>query len=235
MASAPWASNPWLWVVSFKREVPALENGHRKERPILFRGSMVRAILEGRKTQTRRVMSPQPTEGGLRAGWHWTARGGWDYPIDDRPSSKRALVSVCPYGMPGDRLWVRETWQAWNCTSHEHDEWEPITREARMVPWAEWFEQNGHPEAIEYRADGKSQGPWTPAIHMPRWACRLVLEVTDVRVERLQDISEEDAKAEGLCFDGKWWLGAEHPVKETPKVYPHATQAFQSLWEEIHG
>lgn len=144
-----------------------------KEKPIIFNAPMVRAILEGRKTQTRRIMKPQPE---LRLGGflHWKdcqwADGGLGFP-------KSGIPDHAPY-LPGDRLWVRETFsvhQTQAITAHRAD--------------GEEFED----------ADGCRWKPkWTPSIHMPRWASRITLEVTDVRAERLQDISEEAANAEGV-------------------------------------
>lgn len=137
-----------------------------KERPILFNGKMVRAILDGRKTQTRRVLDPQP---------EYTAS-------DEVVVFADGSRSICPFGQPGDRLWVRETWTTRYCTQEE---------------------DGVQGDVPVFRADyeyDSSEVCWTPSIHMPRWACRLVLEVTDLRVERLQEISEEDAKAEGSAF-----------------------------------
>lgn len=134
-----------------------------KERPILFSGPMVRAILAGRKTQTRRVV--KLNDAGR------VARGGRQWHIDD---DHAALA--CPYGQPGDRLWVRET-------------------------WARAYVHQALSEHYVYAAGDNSTdygGPWKPSIHMPRAASRITLEVTDVRVERLQDISEADAIAEGM-------------------------------------
>ena len=132
------------------------------EHPILFSGPMVRAILEGRKTQTRRVMKPQPDEGKMRwTGSHWEMYLG--YPIGHD-------VPISLYGQPGDLLWVRETWGTiLDC------------------------------EGYIYRADGPHDGVrrWYPSIHMPRVASRLTLRITDVRVQRVQEISEEDARDEG--------------------------------------
>jgi hypothetical protein len=157
---------------------------HTKERPILFSAPMVRALLDGRKTQTRRVVKsigkdegfvvcerddetwwPHRSDDGERC-WHTVKRGGHEYQ-DDTPHS-------CPYGAPGDLLWVRETWS-----------------KARSCNCSDIF----------YRADGETSGRqtafsfieresrWRPSIHMPRWASRITLEVTGVRVERLQEIS----------------------------------------------
>jgi len=157
-----------------------------KERPILFSGPMVRAILEGRKTQTRRVVKPQPAHiPGI----------GTVLNIDT------ITGRACPYGNPGDRLWVREAWA--------HRRW--MLGDASPNP------------TTVYRADGedlKGCARWRPSIHMPRWASRIALEVVSVRVERLQDISEEDAKAEGI----DWVIG-----------YRSRIPLFSALWERING
>jgi hypothetical protein len=150
-----------------------------RERPILFSGPMVRAVCERRKTCTRRVMKPQPERrdsppGSLRAdGWSWRVGEPRPPRLESWPRHDgfaEALAKYCPYGVPGDRLWVRETW-------------------ARVTD-----------DTIQCRADDPKliDGPWKPSIHMPRWASRLTLEVTEVRVQRVQEISEEDARAEGL-------------------------------------
>ena len=140
-----------------------------KERPILFSGPMVRAILSGNKTQTRRILKPQPCElpdfniGGLSINIHGSVYGAFS------PDCPR---KTCPYGQPGDRLWVRETWAPLAVSS----------------------------KGAYYRADieNPKRGGWKPSIHMPRWASRITLEVTGARVERLQDISRGDAIAEGV-------------------------------------
>lgn len=136
-----------------------------KERPILFSAPMVRAILEGRKTQTRRVMKPQPYK-----------------PSDSNEYAIKSLVS--PFGQPGDRLWVRETWSL--CQSE--DKCPVEDKVAYMADLKDW--KGVYP----YGWSGK----WSPSIHMPRWASRILLEITDVRVERLQDISNDDVRAEGV-------------------------------------
>ncbi|MBA3852911.1 MAG: hypothetical protein C0503_00770 [Gemmatimonas sp.] len=164
------------------------------ERPILFSGPMVRAILAGHKTQTRRVVrgdfdTIQPsvmTTDGKMLESHWTATG---------PAGRVGLVS--PYGVDGHKLWVRETWD--------------------FRPWA--TEDAPTAVRVAYAADGEQRdvvapadwnptlfgtARWRPSIHMPRWASRLTLEVTDVRVERLQCMSEEDAIAEGVVAPARW-------------------------------
>lgn len=166
-----------------------------KEHPILFSGPMIRAILEDRKTQTRRIVKPQPDAQlfSINSGPEWTYPDRLD---PDEPDWDR--VRLCPYGKPGDRLWVRETWR------------------------------NGPDKAL-YRATDDSGTPsirWKPSIHMPRAYSRISLEVTAVRVERVQDISEKDAWAEG--------------VHSIARRLPYsgddlASVAFSGLWQEING
>lgn len=175
-------------------------------RPILFSALMVRAILARTKTQTRRIVKPQPhwldAEHGklCSAGWAW--RGPADVPrlrhFSEASSFANALRGFCPYGQPGSRLWVRETWhtidgeRAFYRADYKHD-----------------------PEG-----DREHGITWRPSIHMPRWASRITLEVTAVRVERLQDISEADARAEGI----------------TPLAnHPSDVAAYRELWEQING
>lgn len=153
-----------------------------KERPILFSAPMVRAILEGRKTVTRR-----PVKG---AGLNFLADFTPEYVA--MPEN-----SFCPYGQPGDRLWVRETWYC----DHFEVQKGPYLQPADMHD----LDQSREDGELVYAADGlapyeQEQPTWKPSIHMPRWACRILLEITEVRVERLQNISEDQAKAEGCFF-----------------------------------
>ncbi|MDR5867974.1 hypothetical protein [Halomonas koreensis] len=187
-----------------------------KERPILFNDEMVRALLDGRKTQTRRLVKNQPagdTQGNdcraakVAGGFQWQHRGG---------ASK---VFTCPYGKSGDQLWVRETWGALFTDP-------PGTPGGRKP-------QPG--DDIRYRADPGQDWqwrdgslPWRPSIHMPRWACRILLEVTAVRVERLQDITEDDARAEG-CDNSSTEAAHECGWYEKPR------RAFRRVWEQING
>jgi hypothetical protein len=170
------------------------------ERPILFSAPMVRAILAGTKTQTRRVVKPAHKAWIEMPVTHQL--GEWD---------KRPL----PYGKPGDRLWVRETWQAVS----GNDRARHIMTHPR--PDRGWLEYAATPRADEpaYK--------WRPSIHMPRWASRITLEVTGVRVERLQDISEADAMAEGVHYSllEKIQAGQDR----------WARHAYKKLWESIHG
>ena len=156
-----------------------------KERPILFSGPMVRAILAGTKTQTRRVVKPQTailTDA--------TARSIGIQP----PARENPPVIPCPYGAPGDLLWVRETHAIVPASAYR------CSREEDGSPVPHRVSPDGEEWAV-YRAGWSRSDPhrWRPSIHMPRWASRLTLRVTDVRVERLQAISEADARAEGVA------------------------------------
>lgn len=166
-----------------------------KERPILFNGPMVRAILSGAKTQTRRVVkgSRYRHEINRDGVWFEDEYGDW-------------FKGPCPFGEPGDRLWVRETFT------------DVSTGDMRA---------QGH-RPVWYRADGSSDADdslcrWTPSIHMPRWASRISLEVTGVRVERLQEISEADARSEGC------------PHAPVDQDWSQCRRWFQEQWLSIYG
>lgn len=189
-----------------------------RERPILFSAPMVRAILDGRKTVTRRVVTRRVWEPEEKR--HVIARPFMNYTVglieQDIP---------CPYGAPGDRLWVRETW----------------------APFVRGDGGDGWVELLTYRADdaevpipaGKSEWwrhqtkdgdyRWRPSIHMPRWAARITLEVTEVSVERLQEITREDAIAEGC----PGWGQFDHHTLEYDCEYPE--EEFRSLWDSINA
>lgn len=200
-----------------------------KERPILFSAPMVRAILDGSKTQTRRIVKPQPLAGFLRDGdvsfdgfhphepiaqWSAEAVGGGAF---------KSEFKECPYGQPGDRLWVRETWAIAS----------KATDLVKVYYGAS--EKQSHTEFHEYFPVDLAEGlqptwpKYRPSIHMPRWASRILLEVTGVRVERLQDISEEDAWNEGV----QDWMGKETPWKG--HLAPVSVHAYATLWEQING
>lgn len=176
-----------------------------KSHPILFSGDMVRAILEGRKTQTRRLAKPQPFSGNgpwdadlarnieraTNDGATWTFHARHEH-ADGKGSTTGGCVVKCPYGAPGDELWVRETFNTLS------PYWCDILRAGTASP--EETEQ-AREFACDYRADrGDKPYPfkWTPSIHMPRWASRITRKVTDVRVQRLMDASEADIIAEGF-------------------------------------
>jgi hypothetical protein len=175
-----------------------VEFGAPRERPILFNAAMVRAILSGTKTQTRRPMKPQPPgdEAPLAVEWFTPSvirANGEMEPADEDVFGAYAeeWSRVCPFGAPGDRLWVRETWT-------------PIVGEDFADGTANVVFQAGGSHALAGsdrcgRPREMPQGTrWRPSIHMPRWASRLTLEVTGVRVERAAGISTEDIIAEGL-------------------------------------
>lgn len=201
-----------------------------KERPILFSGPMVRAILEGRKTQTRRVVKPQPFMVLSAADWHSRAMSGVD-PYGCRPMGSHVLEEMgatCPHGTVGDRLWVRETWSPSTSTI-------PLARVPKADPRATydvkiWYAaSNDRPTWAETK--------WRPSIHMPRWASRIMLEITGVRVERLREISEEDAIAEGvseIVVPGIEYGPYGDPVQPLDCSATDRDR-FDHLWQSIHG
>ncbi len=189
-----------------------------KERPILFSAPMIRAILDGRKSQTRRAMKPQPD--AVHDGEPYWFIGGYRTRMD----ANNPLV--CPYGFPGSRLWVRETCRAEELPSGldgvrylADDCFIPIENtEAASDAWLSLA-------AYGQRIGGHHKCRNVPSIHMPRWASRITLEITGIRVEQLQDISEADAMAEGI--DPKFpqdeqWANA-------------ARMRFADIWESING
>ena len=187
-----------------------------KERPILFNAPMVRAILDGRKTVTRRAVKPQPA-GEIRRGEpdfnHWIDTKYWERQNQKENRGIGTRGFACPYGQPGgDRLYVRETWAA----PHAYDHLPP-----RLIP---------QDARIHYAATEDRGGLlWRPSIHMPRWASRITLEVTGVRVEPLNAISNDDAKAEGAEF----WRN-DGTLTELPPCSEHR-YAFEDLWTSING
>ena len=193
------------------------------DKPILFSAPMIRALLDGRKSMTRRVLKPikGTTFADLQRGpEHSSGIGFWATPPREKLGEPRYAV--------GDQLWVREAWQG----LVEHDALKP----SDIWPGSD----------IIYNAD-RPDAPWLsrkrPGMFMPRWASRLTLTVTDVRVQRLQDISEQDAIAEGVCQMAE---DSDHPVmweglsrKDrtglTVATYGSNRKAFQHLWESING
>lgn len=184
-----------------------------KERPILFSGEMVKAILNGRKTQTRRVISPQPPEGYKWTGWILSTTGSnsdvgkaqWNFGdttminLIRRPSHKVR----CLFGAIGDRLWVRETW--YQITNKDFSKGQII-----------------------YRTDGweredKGFMGWKPSIHMPRWASRITLEITGIRAERVQNISEDDCWHEGIS------------LARVPTNTVGYRDIYQELWDSLNA
>jgi len=173
-------------------------------RPILFSGPMIRAILDGRKTQTRRVARLISSGRVARAGRNW------------HPDDPNAVLA-CPFGQPGDRLWVRETW----CMAGPAGTYDEAPADGRPCwPDALPVEQRCFYRATEPGVDGG----WVPSIHMPRWASRISLEVIGSRIERLQQISDADSMAEGVAV-GKMSMGHIFTAREL----------FTGLWESING
>ena len=173
-----------------------------KERPILFSGPMVRAILSGAKTQTRRAMKPQPT---LKpdGSEHWwpSADVRMMVGVESFLASKEdptIAPSFCPFGGIGDRLWVRETWQS--VPFGPHRDW-PGCPDLRPRKTCEL----NRARVVIWRADGEMPGPeiWRPSIHMPRWAVRNWLEITEVRCGRVREMSDDDLAAAGFPPDNR--------------------------------
>lgn len=213
-----------------------------KERPIIFSAEMIKAILAGRKTQTRRIIKLQPPCDGQnwqistlvdttarenlkhRGKQCWVVMDGLnEIDCNDRYFSP-------PYGYVGDRLWVRETW------CHKWEDSGPVyNTEGNFDNTCVWYyATDDEPEAVDddgwlkFNKNGCQASPWKPSIHMPHWASRITLEITNIRVERLQDISEEDAKAEG-CESILENAGTIQARRGTVR------RAFSILWDSIHG
>lgn len=192
-----------------------------KERPILFSAPMVRAILADQKTVTRRPIKVQPhidASGNFCVGSSNYGQDGYGKPV-----TKHFVSGCCPYGKSGDRLWVRESF--WGCDLPGYGD-QPC-----VVYDDEWLGKEYKP--AEARPWGRKFGR-IPSIHMPREASRILLEITDVRVERLQDISEEQARAEGITDGGCVNCGNNEPCGcDFPA--PCAVDSFVHLWSSING
>ena len=198
-----------------------------KERPIIFGAPMVRAILSGSKSQTRRVVKPQPERSGDGVLMWGASHRGMRFGVEGMDVPPGVLVR-CPYGIGGDRLYVRETWMpdaprdgTWAGVAFFGCKGSPLS----MIP-----AQYRTPEHVIHRAswDGHDMVGWKPSIHMPRWASRITLEVTGVRVERLQDISIADALAEGVDVHKDHWAKNRNHICSP-------VQAFADLWKSING
>lgn len=207
------------------------------DKPILFSAEMVRAILEGRKTQTRRIVNLKGHAGQqvpLRfkytiAGW-WSVCEGEErfITIGGEKIDGGLIGSIkCPFGKIGNRLWVRETWRLWDSKSFTSfgEPLDPDVIEGSLSVYSKEYLKS---RPLDYHATNNDEGPWRPSIHMPRWASRITLEITGIRVERLQDITEEDAKAEGVDLNGP--IGNISEYLKWPYAYH-----FANLWESING
>lgn len=255
-----------------------MASNEMKERPILFSSPMVRAILEGRKTMTRRVVKPQPDLSILKESYRDLEFGFRRMPVlgpthvphewgfcakYDKPNCVPIYGYKCPYGTIGDRLWVKEAWRvgAWDDESHsiavDYQADNFIRREWLPCDPPEMYTRLRHQSVMDaIRANapvdkdgifswspGNSPCRWRPSIYMPRWASRLTLEITDIRVERLRDITRDDAMEEGVervdpysitpdlppgmpaCwkdYAGKGWLAS--PI-----------ESFRTLWDSINA
>ena len=181
-----------------------------KERGVVFNDDMVRAILEGRKTQTRRPVKNVRADNCLVIRKPTKKRNGVYTHVMDAPKH-----GLCPFGNVGDRIWVRETFNAFWL---DNDVIQEIKDGVSLAS-----------ELCDYKADysdsSKPAEGWTPSIHMPRWASRILLEITDVRVERLHDMSEADAKAEGAS-------PATYKITPPEAVY---RVGFGDIWRSIYG
>ena len=185
-----------------------------KERPILFNAPMVRALMAGTKTQTRRIFKPDRMTWDANGRYTTYAMRGGELSITGSgPFKPSSWLHYCPYGQPGgDRLYVRETWAA----PHAYDHLPP-----RLIP---------QDARIHYAATEDRGGLlWRPSIHMPRWASRITLEVTGVRVEALQDIDMADALAEGISDTGALILDSAGNEQGGPIA------EYAVLWEQING
>ena len=199
-----------------------------KEKPILFNTEMVTAILDDRKTQTRRVinhfgngwhykkllcdwaLSEQPCQfSGGETPWQYLGKGepkegDWLWTLQTAVNDNACFPIRCPYGQPGDELWVRETWK-------------PVVSDAKKIK-----------DSVLYKADGYSEWKhkWKSSIYMPRWASRIQLKIKDIRVERVQDITEKDAKAEGINLKH---FNTMHSLEDEPYK-----SCFEWLWNSIN-
>lgn len=231
-----------------------------KERPVLFSAPMVRAIREGRKTMTRRVMKPQPkpyaggvhpshvaihpapyidaycgerkapeNPRGMSAEWHW-----W---TEDNRLGPR--VGRCPYGQPGDRLWVRETFVIEDASEYGLDAADPPSGPVRVEDEGTEFERilipryrATEPATLLMDDDGEASTAWRPSIFMPRWASRLTLRIENVRIERVQDLTEADALAEGC--EARYGRSSA-PMEPEERDGHSAVQEFAALWDHLHA
>ncbi|HIE9749308.1 TPA: morphogenetic protein [Klebsiella variicola subsp. variicola] len=187
------------------------------ERGMIFNAEMVRAILDGRKTQTRRIMAPQPADDIERCIFPNPEAIGWKSSLRHKHGSTTA--HFCHYGKPGDRIWVRETFQG---PLFDYDLMDSYCKDPTPFEKPEFcvYKADGVPAPEFYDADDELHCCWRPSIHMPRWASRILLEITSVRVERLRSMSQDDARAEGV-------IAASGPME--------AGLAFRELWDSIYG
>lgn len=199
-----------------------------KERGVIFNGEMVRAILHGRKTQTRRIV--KGTDGAVKFCKEWDINGEEIFVVlgeKDHTGMNPVLGALsCPFGAVGDRIWVREAFRVHSLAT------DVATLAYKASERNSWTEQT-HRVPVAVCNKQATPEKWTPSLHMPRWASRILLEITNVRVERLNSIHDVDAVREGIqnlttCSHADFGIpgvvNAQHPVR-----------AFQLLWESIYG
>lgn len=219
-----------------------------RERPILFSGAMVRAILDGRKAQTRRVVQ-QPKWPGADLSRAWVDDGAVSNPFAPPgeqylkvPCEDESVQRLyCPYGQPGDRLWVRERHA---CVAEGFLALKAgvVYHADRAVNWLEGEAPEMKGQTV-YNYDRPEVWKWRPSIHMPRSLSRITLEITEVRVERVQDISQRDAVAEGMDWAAPDFLGmapepddfdAAHGCYASPEA-GFARDNYARLWDSLNG
>jgi hypothetical protein len=223
-----------------------------KERGILFSAEMVRALLDGLKTQTRRVVKLPPWTASVTVDAGGTIFGPGPYLKAHRaqpvPDDVGAMERVhCPYGYPGDRLWVRETWAPFYAGGNSLAFPQPDMFEANAIRYRATPDHvTAYPTSIstwESRPTSTREHPWRPSIFMPRWASRLLLEIVEVRVQRLHDLTEKDALAEGISEvpffpDDGYPLCVGYMVGKDDKrtaLDQTPIQTFTKLWTSING
>ena len=214
------------------------------ERGMIFNGEMVRAILDGRKTQTRREVKLNLDISCLATTYDWATslaanhyQGLTEEQIQQKAESLRGVIHpvildngqmvsiICPHGKPRDRIWVRETFCPVDDTQYGGEKWV----DSRATPK---FEAS-HPAGWDSAPNDAEALKWRPSIHMPRWASRILLEITDVRVERLNAINEHDAQAEGVAkLRGGFW---KHYQPGWTQHQLSARGSFVTLWKSIYG
>lgn len=208
-----------------------------KERPILFSAPMVRAILEGRKTQTRRVIQHPRSTGAfvcVQGFWKEDPSGWWPFVSHDGESFDDGngceVPLNCTYGVPGDRLWVKETYAELSLGYSENygefrwGVWHPSDRER-----CAHHKADVHPE-VEKLIDR-----WRPSIFMPRWASRITLEITKVRVERVRDITCADVWSEGISRDFTQFVRDELTIEQSVAESKFYIGKFHELWDSINA
>ncbi len=243
-----------------------------KERPILFNGPMVEAILSGRKTQTRRLLKPFQVpalnEIDGKQFWYSIVQNDRRYGFGVEGQTEQECIdqlitmasAACQFGNVGDRLWVRETWAPVNSYGAPAIAYRADAEIRELMKVRSFLDDDGafnyeDPRVKPYNFSAWAsdllngiEGQWKPSIHMPRFACRLMLNITNIRIERLNDISEADAQAEGVervsvpdnipVEDGytkairEMWKGYENKQRAYRDT---AKDSFMSLWRDVYG